>query len=81
MEKKNPPGKSKKKITIKQLRDKHMKDKNHVITDDEINALDLETNAPDRSSSHTPEIENTEDRPKDEDKDKKMVTPWDVLDQ
>ena len=75
------PAKSKKGLTTKQLRDKHLKDKDHVITDEEIENLELGLNRPDRSTSHTPNIPNSEERPKDEDKDKKMVTPWDVLDQ
>jgi len=73
--------KPKKKLTIKQLRDKHMKDKNHVITDEELRNLDLSETQHDRTTSHTPQIPNGEERPKDEDKDKKMVTPWDVIDQ
>ena len=73
--------KPKKKLTIKQLRDKHMKDKNHVITDEELRNLDLSETQHDRTTSHTPQIPNWEERPKDEDKDKKMVTPWDVIDQ
>jgi hypothetical protein len=72
---------TKKKLTIKQLRDKHMKDKNHVITDEDLKNLDLSEPTIDRTTSHTPEIPNEEERPKDEDKDKKMVTPWDVIDQ
>ena len=65
--------------TVKQLRDLHLKNKSHVITTEEIKNLDLELNKPDESTSHTPDIPNDSERPKDEDKDPKMITPWDVM--
>ena len=76
--KKIPPKKSTGK-TVKELRDRHLQDKNHVITNEEIKDLDLELNLPDRSTAHTPELPNDTERPKDEDKDPKMVTPWDII--
>jgi len=65
--------------TVKQLKELHLKDKNHVITTEEIKNLDLELNTPERETSHTPDIPNDSQRPKDEDKDSKMITPWDVV--
>jgi hypothetical protein len=76
--KKTPQKKSKGKTT-KQLIDLHMKDKNHVFTAEEIKNVDLGLNNPDTTTSHTPEISNNEERPKDEDKDHEMVTPWDTI--
>ncbi len=67
--------------TAKELTDIHLHDKNHVITDDDIKNLSLDFNAPDTDTSHTPEIENDGDRPKDEDKDHAIVTPWNLIDQ
>lgn len=80
-EEKKTPLKRLKGKTVKQLRDIHLKDKSHVITTEEIKDLDLELNNPDASTSHTPEILNDTERPKDEEKDEKMITPWDVIDQ
>ena len=72
--------KSKKTESVKALRDKHLSDKNHVITDEEMKDLDVEHTPPDRSTSHTPKIPNKKNRPKDEDKDPKILTPWDTID-
>jgi hypothetical protein len=76
----HPDHKSKNLKTVKALRDKHLNDKHHVITDEDIKSLELEIEKPDRSTSHTPKIKKGKDRPKDEDKDPKVVTPWDVID-
>ena len=65
--------------TVKQLKDLHLKDKNHVITNEEIKNLDLNLNNPETETSHTPNIPNTRKRPKDEDKDEKTITPWDIV--
>ena len=65
--------------TVKQLRDLHLKDKNHVITNEELKNLKLELNNPDTSTAHTPDIPDDSKRPKDEDKDPKMITPWDLI--
>ena len=64
--------------TVKQLKELHLKDKNHVITDEELKNLELNLNNPETDTSHTPDISNNSKRPKDEDKDSKMITPWDV---
>jgi len=79
-EKKTPQKRSKGK-TVKQLKDLHLKDKNHVFTTEEIKNVDLELNNPDTSTSHTPEIPNDTERPKDEDKDEKIITPWNLVDE
>ncbi len=72
--------KQKKTKSVKALRDKHLKDKDHVITDEEMKDLDLDTGHPDTSTAHTPKLPVGTNRPKDEDKDPKIVTPWDVID-
>jgi hypothetical protein len=71
--------KSKKKKTVKELRDKHLSDKSHVITEQEVGELDLDIDKPDRTSSHVPDLPEDKDRPRDEDKDPKIITPWDVV--
>ena len=75
-----PDPKTKKTKTVKALRDRHLKNKDHVITDQDLQDLDLELGHPDRSSTHTPELPSKSQRPKDEDKDPKRVTPWDLID-
>ncbi|HUR67264.1 MAG TPA: hypothetical protein VMZ03_13020 [Chitinophagaceae bacterium] len=71
---------TKKKKTVKALRDKHLADKNHVITDQEIKELDLDIDTTDPVvATHVPELPDNENRPKDEDKDPEMVTPWDII--
>ena len=76
---KNPTPKNKGVSTVKALRDRHMKDKDHVITDEDMKNLELENEPVDRSTSHTPRISRKKNRPKDEDKDPKVITPWDVV--
>ena len=73
------PKKKKKGMTVKQLRDIHLKDKDHVITDQEMKDLELDLTVPDTSTAHTPEIADDKERPKDEDKDPKIITPWDTI--
>ena len=65
---------------MKQLKDIHMNDKSHIMTDEELKDLDLNLSHPDTSTSHTPDIPEGEERPKDEDKDPKKITPWDLID-
>ncbi len=69
----------KKGTTTKQLRDLHLKDKNHIVTDEEMKNLEIHTDAPDTSTSHTPDIADDDKRPKDEDKDPEIITPWDLI--
>jgi hypothetical protein len=69
----------KKGLTIKQLRDLHLKDKHHIVTDDEINNLDMDAPIPGISTSHTPAIPDDKERPKDEDKDPEILIPWDLI--
>jgi hypothetical protein len=65
--------------TVKQLRDLHMRDRNHIITNEEMQSLELDTDNPHTNTSHTPDISDDSERPKDEDKDPKIITPWDLV--
>lgn len=75
----NLPQKKKKNKSIEKLKEKHMKDKNDIITEEDIGALELSLDHPDTTTSHTPDIPNDKNRPKDEDKDPKIITPWDAI--
>lgn len=65
--------------TTKQIMQKHIQDVNDVITEEDFKNLELNLDTPSTETSHTPDIADNEDRPKDEDKDPKIVTPWDVI--
>lgn len=66
--------------TTTQIMHKHIQDINDVISDEDFKNLELNLDNPlPTGTSHTPEIENDNDRPKDEDKDHKISTPWDVI--
>jgi hypothetical protein len=65
--------------TPKQIMSRHIKDEKDVITEEEFKNLNIgiENSA---DTEHKPlDIESDPDRPKDEDKDPKVVTPWDVI--
>jgi hypothetical protein len=67
--------------TASQLVDTHMKDPNHVITDEDLKSVTIDTTLP-QDGAHQPlEIKPDDERPKDEDKDHRFKTPWDVLDE
>lgn len=64
--------------TAKQVMSKHIQDKNDVITEEDFKNLNI--GAEITNDRHEPlEISEDHDRPKDEDKDPKIVTPWDVI--
>ena len=65
--------------TTTEIMHNHIQDINDVITDEDFKNLELELDKPITSTSHTPTIADDDDRPKDEDKDGKIVTPWDVI--
>jgi hypothetical protein len=65
--------------TTKQLMDQHLHDEKDIITDEDFKNLKLDMELP-ADEAHQPlVILSEEERPKDEDKDPKMVTPWDVI--
>lgn len=65
--------------TAKQIMNKHIKDKNDVISDEDFKNLDVGTEITNNTSHEPLEISEDHERPKDEDKDPKIVTPWDVI--
>ncbi len=65
--------------TTQQMMSKHIHDKNDIITDEDFKNLDVTLDLP-KEETHKPlEISNDPDRPKDEDKDPKVITPWDLI--
>jgi len=82
---KNASPKKKKGKTTQQLMDIHMQDKNHKITTEDIEDLDLKLDHVDKNPAPvdvTPEdleVPVDPDAPKDNEEHKKHVTPWDVI--
>jgi hypothetical protein len=65
--------------TTKQIMSKHIRDENDVITDEDFKNLDIDLEIS-KDTAHQPlEIPDDTERPKDEDKDPKILTPWDVI--
>jgi hypothetical protein len=67
---------TKKGKTAHEMMQKHIKDKNDVITNEDFS--NMEVGADLRLEDEKP-LELDKKHPKDEDKDPKMITPWDVL--
>ena len=66
--------------TTSQIMHQHIQDINDVISDEDFKNLELNLDNPfPTGTSHTPDIKDDNDRPKDEDKDHSIVTPWDVI--
>jgi hypothetical protein len=72
-EKKKNTGKGK---TPHEITNKHVKDKNDVISDEDFS--NMQVGADLRQPDEKP-LELPKNHPKDEDKDPKIITPWDVL--
>ena len=73
------PQRSSKKKTPKQVMNRHIKDEKDVITEEEFKNLATGIDST-KGTEHEPlEIEENKNRPKDEDKDPKIITPWDVI--
>ena len=65
--------------TTKQLMDKHLNDEKDVISEEDFKNLELDLELP-ADEAHQPlEITEDKNRPKDEDKVPKMITPWSVI--
>ena len=70
---------SSKGLTAKQIVKRHIKDKNDVITEDDMTNVRIVSSLP-KDKAHQPlPISAKSERPKDEDKDNKIATPWDVI--
>lgn len=65
--------------TSKQIISRHMRDKNDVITDEDFKNLDISIDISRDTAHHPLEIPDDKERPKDEDKDPSVVTPWDLI--
>jgi len=64
------------KKTAKEIVKRHLKDKNDIITEEDIKNIKIETGL---AGEEPLDIPNKTNRPKDEDKDHKYTTPWDVI--
>jgi len=70
---------SSKGLTAKQIVKRHIKDKTDVITEDDMTNVRIVSSLP-KDKAHQPlSISADTERPKDEDKDNKTATPWDVI--
>ena len=65
--------------TAKQLMRKHIQDVNDVITDEDFRNLDISIGLSNDSTPQPLEIPVGPERPKDEDKDPKIIIPWDLI--
>lgn len=65
--------------TAQEIVKKHIRDKNDVITEEDFKNLKIEIDIT-KDTAHQPlQIPDDKERPKDEDKDPKIITPWDVI--
>ncbi len=65
--------------TPKQIISRHMRDKNDVITEEDFKNLDISIDISGDTAHKPLEIPDDKERPKDEDKDPSVVTPWDLI--
>ena len=65
--------------TPKELMRKHIQDKNDVITEEDFKNLNISIDVSNDTMHQVLEIPDDNERPKDEDKDPVVVTPWDVI--
>lgn len=65
--------------TPKQVVRKHIRDKNDVITEEDFKNLDISVDISSDTAHEVLEIPDDKKRPKDEDKDPVVVTPWDII--
>ena len=65
--------------TPRQIMTKHILDKNDVITEDDFNNLNISVEIDNDTAHPQLVIREDKERPKDEDKDPAMITPWDII--
>ena len=75
----SPKKSGKKGKTPKQVVRKHIRDKNDVISEEDFKNLDISVDVNNDTANEVLEIPGDKKRPKDEDKDPKTVTPWNVI--
>ncbi len=65
--------------TTKQIMHRHIRDKNDVITDEDFRNLNIEPDISGDPEYQALQISDDTERPKDEDKDPKLLIPWDLV--
>ena len=65
--------------TPRQVMSKHIQDRNDVITDEDFNNLNISSEISNDTAHPALVISNDKERPKDENKDHVIITPWDVI--
>lgn len=65
--------------TPRQVMSKHIRDKNDVITDEDFINLNISIDISNDTTHEPLHIPDDNERPKDEDKDPSIVTPWDMI--
>ncbi len=65
--------------TAQEIVNKHVHDKNDVITEEDFKNLDIDATDSNDTLLQPLQIPNDTERPKDEQKDHKVITPWDVI--
>ena len=66
-------------LTTTEIVNKKIRNKNAVITEEDMKNVEIDPSLP-HDKAHEPlPIPNKTERPKDEDKDNKIATPWDVI--
>jgi len=65
--------------TPKQIISKHIRDKNDIITEEDFKNLNISIEVSNDTTGQPLELPDNNERPKDEDKDPAVVTPWDVI--
>jgi hypothetical protein len=65
--------------TPSEIMSRHIQDEKAVITDEEFKNLETGADVTDDSKHEPLDLPEDHNRPKDEDKDPRIVTPWDVI--
>jgi hypothetical protein len=67
--------------TTGQIMRRHIQDKNDVITEEDFRNLNTGPHISNDSAYQPLQISDNTERPKDEDKDPKILIPWDIISQ
>ena len=65
--------------TAKEIVKRHLSDKNDKITKEDFETLKIDLSLPKDRASEPLHIKPGKERPKDEDKDNTVTTPWDTI--
>lgn len=66
-------------LTAKQIVNRHIQNKNDIITEDDMMNVTIDSSLPTDEAHQPLSISADTERPKDEDKDNNSTTPWDVI--